>query len=494
MTSEPGLIPVVNLALPPGTHVLTVGAGMQYSTVAAAINASRDGDVIRVNAGTYTNDFATITHKITIEGMGGRVSMVATVAPPNRKGILVVDNDVTIKNLDFSGSAISAADGGNGAGIRYEGGQLVLINSSFIGNQNGVMGNPVIAGLTNTVTIDHSLFSGNGSGTGYTHNFYIGAVSSVTATNSIFEKAKVGHEFKSRALINVIQNNIFRDTPTGTASYSIDLPNGGNALIQNNLIDQGPLSQNSAIIAFGEEGGVHAGSSLTVTGNTILNHLNSPSASAIWNATSTVTASVTGNSFFGLLGSQIMKGRGIVSGSTMLGGTGNDTLDGGTGAQIMVGGPGNDTYVVNDAGDVVTEKFGEGTDLVKTSLASYTLGSNVENLTFIGSGNFIGTGNALANSISGGAGIDTLTGGGGNDVFNFTAGKANGDTITDFVGSGSLAGDTLRFLGYGTAAQGATLTQQNATDWRVKSASGYISEIIRFSNGASVHPTDVTFQ
>ncbi len=244
---------------------------MQYSTVAAAINASRDGDVILVNAGTYTNDFATITHKITIEGVGGRVSMVATVAPANRKGILVVDNDVTIRNLSFSGSAISAADGGNGAGIRYEGGQLVLVNDAFIGNQDGVLGNPVIAGLTNTVTIDHSLFSANGSGTGYTHNFYIGAVARVTATNSIFEKAVVGHDFKSRALANDLENNIFRDGPTGTASYNIDLPNGGVDLIKNNLIEKGPLAQQGNMIHFGGEGTPYAGSSLTVTGNSFVN-------------------------------------------------------------------------------------------------------------------------------------------------------------------------------------------------------------------------------
>ena len=154
-----GLTAVVNAPVAAGTHVLTVGVGEQYATLSAAISASADGDLIRVNAGTYTNDFATIKHKITIEGMGGMVNMVATIPPPNSKGILVADNDVTIKNLSFSGSAISAAQGGNGAGIRYEGGQLVLINDSFINNQNGVMGNPVIAGLTNTVTIDHSLFS-----------------------------------------------------------------------------------------------------------------------------------------------------------------------------------------------------------------------------------------------------------------------------------------------------------------------------------------------
>ena len=49
----------------------------------------------------------------------------------------------------------------------------------------------------------------------------------------------------------------------------------------------------------------------------------------------------------------------------------------------MRGGPGNDTYLVDNAGDVVTENFNEGTDTVQSSL-TYTLGANVENLTFTG--------------------------------------------------------------------------------------------------------------
>ncbi|MBW9056738.1 protease, partial [Rhizobium mesosinicum] len=82
------------------------------------------------------------------------------------------------------------------------------------------------------------------------------------------------------------------------------------------------------------------------------------------------------------------------------------------GADTLIGGAGNDTYIVDVAGDVVTEAANEGTDLVKTALSTYALTNiaNVENLTFTGSGNFAGTGNALANIITGGAGNDTLDG------------------------------------------------------------------------------------
>ena len=59
--------------------------------------------------------------------------------------------------------------------------------------------------------------------------------------------------------------------------------------------------------------------------------------------------------------------------NVITGSVGNDTLDGGAnaaGVDTLIGGTGNDTYVVNSAGDVVTEATGAGTDTERTALAS----------------------------------------------------------------------------------------------------------------------------
>lgn len=48
----------------------------------------------------------------------------------------------------------------------------------------------------------------------------------------------------------------------------------------------------------------------------------------------------------------------------------------------MIGGGGNDTYYVDNAGDVVIEHSGEGSDTVQSSI-SYTLGEHVENLVLL---------------------------------------------------------------------------------------------------------------
>jgi serralysin len=129
---------------------------------------------------------------------------------------------------------------------------------------------------------------------------------------------------------------------------------------------------------------------------------------------------------------------------TLNGGGGNDVLSGNGGADVMAGGTGNDIYYVDNAGDVANEAAGAGTDTVRTTLLGKTLSTNLENLAFIGSGNFAGTGNTLNNAITGGAGNDTLNGGAGNDTLN---GGAGNDTLTGGTGLDSfLFNQTLNAL------------------------------------------------
>ncbi|RZJ44964.1 MAG: tandem-95 repeat protein, partial [Brevundimonas sp.] len=110
----------------------------------------------------------------------------------------------------------------------------------------------------------------------------------------------------------------------------------------------------------------------------------------------------------------------------LLGLAGNDRLVGGVGAlNELFGGTGDDTYVVSDNGDTIVETVNEGLDTVETGLSSFNQRNNVENLTYTGSGNFIGSGNALSNVIRGGVGSDTLIGNGGNDTLIGGSGAAN---------------------------------------------------------------------
>ena len=53
---------------------------------------------------------------------------------------------------------------------------------------------------------------------------------------------------------------------------------------------------------------------------------------------------------------------------TLIGGAGGDLLDGGAGVDQMAGGLGDDTYVVDDFADQVTEGLNEGQDRVRSSV------------------------------------------------------------------------------------------------------------------------------
>jgi hypothetical protein len=287
---------------------LTVGAGGQYKTLASAVAASHDGDVLQVKAGTYTNDFAEITHKITIEGVGGMVNLVASGQIPNGKAILITDTDVTLDHIAFSGATVRD---GNGAGIRYQGGNLTITNSYFHNNQNGILG---AADPNGTITIDHSEFDHNGSGTGKTHNMYIGDIKQFTLTNSYTHDAVVGHEIKSRAANNTITDNRILDN-SGSASYEIDLPNGGNAVIKNNVIQQSAQSQNPTIIAYGEEGMIRASNSVSISGNTIIN--DKGKGVAFWNAGGGA-ATFAGNKVEGFGGGALVTGSAAQSGTMVM--------------------------------------------------------------------------------------------------------------------------------------------------------------------------------
>lgn len=138
---------------------------------------------------------------------------------------------------------------------------------------------------------------------------------------------------------------------------------------------------------------------------------------------------------------QTLKGNDL--GNKIVAGTGADVLDGRLGADTMEGGRGDDLYLVDATGDKVKELAGGGSDTVKTGLTSYTLGSDLENLTGTNGAGATLTGNTARNLVSGAGGDDvlngregndTLTGGGGADTFVFKTalGAGNVDLITDF--------------------------------------------------------------
>ena len=134
---------------------------------------------------------------------------------------------------------------------------------------------------------------------------------------------------------------------------------------------------------------------------------------------------------------------GSAFGDTLTGDGLANIIDGGGGADVMAGGLGNDTYMVDNAGDIINEALAGGIDHVK-SLVTYSLvGTNLENLTLLGATNINATGNILANSLTGntgnnrldgGVGVDTMAGGLGDDTYVVDVAT---DKVTELAGQGT---------------------------------------------------------
>jgi hypothetical protein len=274
---------------------LNVGPGQDFSTIADAIAASSAGDTIYVQAGTYNDDFLGIYHDLTLQSVGGMAVMTADTAPPNGKAMIDEGGagvNVAINGFDISG--VSVPDQ-NGAAIRYEGGNLSLSQDYLHDNQEGLL---AASDPNGTISIDGSEFAFNGDGSGYTHGIYVNHIGTLSVTNSYIHDTTEGHEIKSRAENTIISGNRIFDNQS-TASYSIDLPNGGNATITDNLIEQGPNSDNPFVIAYGEEGQSNPGTDVSIAGNTIVNDQASRSDAALLNRTD-LALPFTDNQVWGL--------------------------------------------------------------------------------------------------------------------------------------------------------------------------------------------------
>lgn len=236
-----------------------------------------------------------------------------------------------------------------------------------------------------------------------------------------------------------------------------------------------------------------------------------------------------------LSGSANANATGNASNNVLRGNAGNNTLDGGLGVDVMHGGAGNDIYIVDNVGDraVETEDDGKdsgGIDLIRSFLDSFALDAGIENLTYVGTSNFTGTGNDLANTITGGGGndrlfggngndrlvgglgddifdggpgADILIGGQGNDIFVLVKGQSHGDVINDFFGNGAIQGDSIKLIGWGegttitngasnVAGDGSTLKRtQSSNVWQIRDGIDGTIELVTVFG--TIHPTDFFF-
>ena len=250
---------------PAAAAILRVGPGKTFSTVRAAAQAARDGDLVLIDPGVYEGDVtAWHANDLLVRGVGtGRAHMRAAGAQEGGKGTWVVyGRNFTVENIEFSGARVPDE---NGAGIRADiKGKLTVRRCVFQDNENGIL-----AGA-DTILIDRCVFDRNGKGDGRSHNLYVWGAS-VTILGTETRRARVGHNIKTRGQTNYILYNRIMDEADGTASYSIDVPDCGRTYIIGNVVEQGPRTENYTLVSYGAESG-GAVQDLYVVHNTFVNH------------------------------------------------------------------------------------------------------------------------------------------------------------------------------------------------------------------------------
>lgn len=258
---------------PGDARVLNVGPAQQFKLPSQAAVVARPGDTVRIAAGEYTDCAVWRANRLIIEGIGtGAVIANKSCAG---KGIFVIDgNDVTVRNLSFEHAEVADR---NGAGIRAEGRNLTVEHSRFIDNENGILANAVTGSI---LRITDSEFRGNGKCEPLcAHGIYANAIEKLDVERSRFIDQHVGHHIKSRALNTVLIGNDIADGPDGNSSYLVDIPNGGNLLIQGNRFEKGPHSENDdTAIAIGFEKGTHPTNSLVIRDNSFTSDMQKPTA------------------------------------------------------------------------------------------------------------------------------------------------------------------------------------------------------------------------
>ncbi|MEZ5776087.1 MAG: calcium-binding protein [Hyphomicrobiaceae bacterium] len=428
------------------TIIVDQGGGGDFTTISAAVVAAASGDTIIVNAGNYAEDVI-ITKSLTLLSASGKG--VTTITGQNSAlGAIEIDpnvNDVVIGGIGQGFTIIG--NNGNGAienaaiylqgahtGITIQGNEVrangdhglltefgaaisnILIDSNeftgqtFVGAQPSGIGFATQFDVGNNVPRQLVVFGGN-TNTGIQHH--------VTFTNNIISGTAGG---------------ISSDDNTSAQGNTLVTLDVADSTISGNVFT-GFTNRFATALRVREDGTVIADNtfdaSVNGSNNTAVVFIDTPNPGTPGDNTFIGTSAA--DQLFGL--------------------SGNDTLNGGTGDDTMAGGLGDDTYIVDSAGDVVTENSGEGTDTV-ISMVSYALGADVENLRIYGSaktatGNALDnaiTGNSGANIINGGDGLDSLSGGAGSDRLNGGTGDdyLNGGAGRDFLTGGS-GGDTFDF-------------------------------------------------
>lgn len=256
-----------------------VGSQEKITTITEAAKRARDGEVIEIRPGDYRGQPAVWTQRdLLIRGAGARPVMIADGKNAEGKAIWVVrGGNVQIENIEFRGARVPA---GNGAGIRFEAGHLVVRRCAFYDNEMGLL---TANAVEMTLEVSDSVFASAPQHAGQLHHLlYVGAIGRFKLSGSRFEQGHLGHLVKSRARENDVRYNMLVDGAEGHASYELEFPNGGIAHVIGNIVGQSAGTDNPDVISYGAEGPRWPDNALFLAHNTLLNDYHAGTFLKVW--------------------------------------------------------------------------------------------------------------------------------------------------------------------------------------------------------------------
>ena len=280
-------------SLPAVAKELSVGPTRVLKVPSQAATVAADGDVVRIDPGTYWDCAVWKASRLTIEARGPGVRIAGKNCPG--LGMFITRGaDIVVRGITFADASVP---GHNGAGILAAGRNLTVEHSRFLNNENGILAGGDSASV---LRISDSEFIGNGACIlACAHAIYAGGpIALLQVERSVFLDTKIAHHIKSRARNTVVRDNRIEDGPDGTASYLIDISNGGNVLIQGNVMQKGRRSDNpAAAISIGVEGVKNPTGVIIIRDNTFRNDLTR--RTAFVRDSTFVAVEMTGNSITG---------------------------------------------------------------------------------------------------------------------------------------------------------------------------------------------------
>jgi hypothetical protein len=230
-----------------------------YPTLADAISNLQDNQTMLIGDGIYREPLVIKKNNVKIIGVGHVTIDEATAE--GKAAIITKGNNIFISNIECKNIAVGDA---NGACIRAENANLTVNHVYFHNSEEGIL----TFSHSESLHIQDSRFEKLGKN-GFAHGVYIGSGELYIDKCLFISSVSEGHEVKSRAKKTVITNSVLASL-SGNDSRLIDVPNGGELIISDSILEKGPQSVNSTAIGYGLEGMKHTINKITLSRSVII--------------------------------------------------------------------------------------------------------------------------------------------------------------------------------------------------------------------------------